>query len=228
MEKEILTKLLELQDEKYKEFSAKLSPNCDFKRIGIKVPSLRDLAKKIAKSENFKEYLEKEETYYEEIMLKGFIIGYSKMEFAEKLKYIEKFIPKIKDWAICDTFCPTLKDTNKNKEKMWEFINKYLNSQNEFDIRFAVIMMLDFYITDEYIDLVLENLNNIKHEGYYVKMAVAWTISVAYIKFKDKTLKFFNETKIDDWTFNKALQKIIESNRVTEEEKNEIRKMKRK
>ena len=88
-------------------------------------------------------------------------------------------------------------------------------------------MMLDFYITEEYIDQVLEILNNIKHDGYYVKMAVAWTLQVAFVKFPVKTMKLLKNNKIDDWTYNKALQKIIESYRVNEETKNEIRKMKR-
>ena len=113
-------------------------------------------------------------------------------------------------------------------EYMWNFIQKYLKSDKEFELRFAIVMMLDFYITEEYIDRVLEILNNIKNDAYYVKMAVAWTIQVAFVKFENKTMKLLKENNIDDWTYNKTIQKITESYRVDEETKKIIRTMKRK
>ena len=87
---------------------------------------------------------------------------------------------------------------------------------------------MDYYLTEEYIDKVLEIYNNIKNDAYYVKMAVAWALSFCYIKFPDKTIKLFKKNQLDDFTYNKALQKIIESNRISKEEKDKIRKMKRK
>ena len=110
---------------------------------------------------------------------------------------------------------------------MLEFLKKYLKSKEEFKLRFALVMLLDFYITEDYIDYVLDVLNNIKHDGYYVKMAVAWALQVAFVKFEDKTMKLLENNNIDDWTYNKALQKIIESYRVDEKTKSKIRKMKR-
>ena len=141
--------------------------------------------------------------------------------------YLEKFIPKINSWAVCDVSVAGLKITKKNMEYMWLFLQKYLKSDKEFELRFAIVMMLDFYITEEYIDKVLEILNNVKHKGYYVKMAIAWTIQVAFVKFPEKTFELLKNNKIDDWTYNKALQKIIESYRIGEETKKIIRNMKR-
>ena len=224
--KEIREKLFELSDEKYKKFHTGLCPNTD-NIIGVRVPILRNLAKEIAKGD-YKTYLKNAKSeYYEEIMLQGMVIGLAKMDFKQTCKELVCFIPKIDNWAICDTIAAGLKITNKNKKEMLEFLKKYLKSKEEFKLRFALVMLLDFYITEDYIDYVLDVLNNIKHDGYYVKMAVAWALQVAFVKFEDKTMKLLENNNIDDWTYNTALQKIIESYRVDEKTKSKIRKMKR-
>lgn len=110
---------------------------------------------------------------------------------------------------------------------MWEFLQEYLKSKKEFELRFAIVTMLNYYITEEYIESVLKILNNVKHEGYYVKMAVAWAISIAFIKFPEKTMKLLENNNLDDFTYNKSLQKIIESYQVDENTKQKIRTMKR-
>lgn len=225
MEK-IIKELFNLADKQYKEFHSGLCPNTD-NIIGVRIPKLREIAKEIAK-QNPEEFLsEIDDTYYETVMLYGMVIGYIKVSLEERMRYLDVFVPKINNWAICDCCTSTYKFTNKNKEKMWEYIQKYLNTNNEFEIRFSVIMMLDYYLTDEYIDRVFEKINNIHHEGYYVKMAVAWLISVAFVKYEEKTRGFLSNNNLDNFTYNKALQKIIESNRVTKETKDEIRKMKK-
>lgn len=227
MENEIRKKIFELADNKYKEFHSRLCPNTN-NIVGVRVPILRNYAKEIAKGD-FRKYLrEIQDEYYEEIMLQGMVIGLAKMECEERLNYITKFVPKIDNWAVCDVTCAGLKFTKKNLDAVWDFIQIYFNSNKEFELRFGIVMLLDFYITDEYIDKVIQILDGIKHEGYYVKMAIAWTISVAYVKFPNKIMNYLKDNNLDDFTYNKALQKIIESYRVTEEDKKSIRKMKRK
>lgn len=223
---QIREKIFELADEKYKEFHSGLCPNTN-NIVGVRVPVLRNYAKELAKGD-FRDYLTNaKDEYYEEVMLQGMVIGLAKMELEERLDYIKRFVPKIDNWAICDVFCAGLKFVNKNKEEVWKFLGQYLKSNKEFEIRFGVVMLLDFYITEDYIDRVIKILNEIKHEGYYVKMAVAWAISVCYIKFPSETMKLLQENELDDFTYNKALQKIIESYRVSEEDKEMIRAMKR-
>lgn len=223
---QIREKIFELADEKYKEFHSGLCPNTN-NIVGVRVPVLRNYAKELAKGD-FRNYLTNaKDEYYEEVMLQGMVIGLAKMELEERLDYIKRFVPKIDNWAICDVFCAGLKFVNKNKEEVWKFLKQYLKSNREFEIRFGVVMLLDFYITEDYIDRVIKILNEIKHEGYYVKMAVAWAISVCYIKFPSETMKLLQENELDDFTYNKALQKIIESYRVSEEDKKMIRAMKR-
>ena len=227
MNEEIEKRIFELADTEYKEFHSGLCPNTN-NIVGVRVPVLRNYAKELAKSD-FRTYLNNaKDDYYEETMLQGMVIGLSKMDIEERLNYIKKFVPKINNWAICDVFCAGLKFTNKNKEIVWEFLKVYNNSVEEFELRFFIVMLLDFYITDKYINEVISILDNIKHEGYYVKMAIAWTISVAYIKYPETTIKYLMNNTLDYFTYNKALQKIIESYRVSNSDKKIIRSMKRK
>ena len=219
-------KLFELSDEKYKTFHSRLCPNTD-NIIGVRLPLLRQLAKEIAKGDWRNFLSNSKEEYYEEILINGLVIAYAKCDVEERLNYIESFVPKIDDWAICDSFCNTLKFVNKNKEIMWEFIQPYLKSYNEFEIRFAVVIILNYYITEDYIDLVLKTLDNIKHDGYYVKMAVAWAISMCFVKFEEKTMAYLKDNSLDDFTYNKSLQKICESLRVDKNTKELIKSMKR-
>lgn len=223
---EIREKLFLLADEKYRKFHSSLCPGTN-NIIGIRVPVLRNFAKEIAKGD-WQQYLNNAKNdYYEEVMLQAMVIGIAKMDLQQRLEYVKKFVPKIDNWAICDTACAGFKFAKKYPKEIWEFIKPYLNSNKEFEIRFGVVMLIDFYITEEYIKDVLKILNEIEYDGYYVKMAVAWAISICYIKFPKKTFELLQNNKLDSFTYNKALQKIIESYRVSKEEKEKIRAMKK-
>lgn len=224
---DIRSQLFESVDEDYRLFQEKLIPNCE-NILGVRVPKLRVLAKTIAK-QDWCLFLEKgSEQYYEEILLKGMVIGYAKMDVEEKMQYIESFVPKIDNWAVCDSFCSGLKFTTKHRERVWDFIMPYFQSKKEFEVRFAVVMLLNYFVEEKFIEIVLRLFNDIKHDGYYVNMAVAWAVSICFIKFPEKTMKFLQENELDDITYNKALQKITESFRVDQETKTVIRQMKRK
>ena len=162
-------------------------------------------------------------------MLQGMLIGLnSKEDFNVIKKYIEDYIPKIDNWAICDTFCAGLKIVNKNKENMWDFIKQYLDSDKEFYLRFAIVIILDYYIEEKYLEEIFRIFNNIQSEYYYVKMAIAWAISISLIKYYDKTINYLkNNSKIDKWTYNKSLQKAIESYRITKSQKELLKNMKK-
>ena len=222
--------LFNMQDEKYRQFQIKLCPGVN-NIIGVRLPELRKYAKNISKLVSYAEIPTK---YYEEIMLKGMLIG---LEKEINYEQIENFIPLINNWAVCDTFCGSLKKVKNDKERMWDFIQKYLKSKQEYEIRFAVVMILQYFIDEKYIDKVLKILSKIKNKNYYAQMAVAWAYSICFIKFYDKTKKFFEEElikredskrsiKIDNFTYNKSIQKAIESYRLTKEQKDELRKMK--
>ena len=224
-QKEIQKELINLSDEKYKKFHSGICPGID-NIIGVRIPVLRNYAKELYKNEDWKDYLKIKPRYYEEKMLQGMLIGLDVKEDIQTIqKYTEQFVPKIDNWAVCDTFVAGLKITKKYTIEMWNFIQKYLKSNKEFELRFAIVMLLDYYITEEYIDEVIKKLDKIKHEGYYVKMAVAWALSICYIKYPKKTFNYLLHNDLDQFTHNKTIQKIRESYRVNKEDKEKLKKL---
>lgn len=225
---EIKKKLIKLSDQKYQDFHSSLCPGTE-NIIGVRVPILKNYAKELFKEKDWKQTIKEiDNEYYEEIMLQGMLIGQAKAEDINTiLKYVEEYVPKIDNWAICDVFCAGLKITKKYKKEMWNFIQKYLKSDKEFEIRFAIVMILDYYIEEKYLQENFKIFENIKSEDYYVKMAVAWAISICLIKFYDETIKYMETSKLDSWTYNKAIQKAIESYRITDENKKVLREMKK-
>ena len=218
-----------LRDEKYCEFNKKNCPDTKREMLGIRIPVLRKIAKQILKEDDWKKFIENEDVkYFEDVLLKGLVIAYSKLDFNDKTNYIKQFIPQIDSWEITDTFVPTLKIKNEDLENYWNFIIPYFKSENEFEVRFAIISMLDYYLIDEYIDRVINILVNIKHDGYYVKMAVAWTIAEIGIKYNEKAIDILKNNNLDKFTHNKAIQKMIESYRIDDKQKELLKKMKRK
>lgn len=227
MEHLVRQKIFDLIDQEYQKFSSKLNPGTN-NILGVRLPELRKIAKNIAK-DNWRDYFETaQDDYFEEIMLQGLVIGYIKTDIEGVLSQVALFVPKIHNWSVCDSFCIGLKITNKHKERVWEFIQPYLQSGQEYEVRFGVVMLLNYYLEGNYIDKVLGLLDHIKHDGYYVKMAVAWAVSASYIKAPDITIVYLKNNTLDDFTFNKALQKISESLRVDKETKKYLRGMKRK
>lgn len=226
MDQSIKAKLKSLADEEYRKFTSALIPGEDM-ILGVRLPYLRNIAKEIAQG-NWREYLESaDDEYYEEIMLQGLVIGLVKTDPKEKLKLISDFLPKIKNWSVCDSFCAGLKFTKKHKVLVWDFLLQCLLSKKEFELRFAIVMMMNYFIEEEYIYRILLLLEGVRHEGYYVKMAKAWALSACFVKFQEKTMKYLHYNTLDNFTYNKTLQKIIESRRVDSETKKLIRRMKR-
>lgn len=228
MELNIEKELFELQDKKYQEFQKKLCPGIE-NIIGVRVPILRNYAKDLLKKYSLKELMEHiNDNYYEEIMLQGMLIGGAKEDFNIIIKYVHEFIPKIENWAICDTFCTGLKITKKHKDEMWKFLQKYLKSKKEFEVRFGIVMILGYFIDEEHLEDNFKIFNNIKVDKYYVQMAVAWAISICLIRYYDRTLKYLQEeADLDNFTYNKSIQKSIESYRITDKQKDFLRSIKK-
>lgn len=218
---DIKQELFNNKDEKYREFHSRLVPtvNAD-KIIGVRVPILRRLARQAVK-----EKANVLTDYYEERMIKGFMIGYEKCPLEKHLSDLKDFIPLIDNWAVCDCVCSTLKFTEKNREQVWEFLLPYLNG-SEYEVRFAVVMMIDYYLVDEYINRVLDCFLSIKRDEYYINMAVAWALSVAFVKYESLVMAIIENRKLDPWTHNKAIQKIRESNRVDRKTKDRLNLLK--
>ena len=225
--KEVKEYLINNRDSKYKDFSLELNLMHNKKSIGVRIPVIRELAK-ILSSKYDIDYLIKniDEEYYEEILLKGFVIGnYKNLSYEDLIKYIDDHLTKISDWSMCDTFVTSLKITKKYQDRLWEYLSTKLDSKNEYEVRFSLVMILNYYINDNYKDRIYEIIKNIKREEYYIKMANAWLLSYMFIAYFDDTIKFINHNEIDKWVINKGITKAIESYRITSDKKNILAKI---
>ena len=221
--------LFVLQDLQYQKFHSSLLPGVE-NVIGVRMPLLRKLAKEILKGD-WQNYLQlalpEKSTYYEEDIIQALLIGTSKLYWQERHAYIKVFVPKISNWAVCDLFCSTLKEAQRYPEEYWQLLMTYANSKNAYDLRFLAVMLLNHFTSNEFAEEALKILQAIRHEDYYVKMGVAWAISIFYIKQPQLTLKLIKQNDLDDFTHNKAIQKIRESFRVSKEDKEMLNRLKR-
>ena len=210
---DIREELFKNQDLKYKEFHSKLLPtvNSD-KIIGVRIPQLRKMGKALT-DDNF------QWDYYEEIMLHGFYIGYAKLSYEERIALLDNFVPKIDNWAVCDCVSSTLKFINKNKAEFLEYLKKYMQSDKEYEIRFAIVVLMEYYIDDEYSDLAVNYFKSIKSDYYYVNMAAAWALSVAFVKYREKVLPLIENNVLTKEIHNMTISKIRDSFRVDKETK---------
>lgn len=224
MKEQIKNHLLNLQDKQYQSFQKKLCPS-KYSIIGIRMPILKNYAKELAKNYQVKTLIEQiDNEYYEEIMLKGLLIGLEKDFFVTK-QLIYDFVPKIDNWGICDTFCSSLKIIKKHQDEMWEIINHFLKSNQEFEIRFAIVMILDYAIKEEELAKIFKIFENIKEDKYYINMAIAWTLSICLIKHYDITYNYLQKANLNRFTYNKTISKAVDSYRLTIEQKNQLKKL---
>lgn len=222
--------LTKLADEKYNGFASSLIPNID-NLIGVRIPVIRKYAKTLIKENNFvniQGYINKNnEIYFEEVMLKCIILGNLQCDIDSALILLQELIPKINNWSTCDSLCKEFKMARYNKEKVWNFLQPYLLSNKVYYVRVALVMILSYFVDDEHIDLIFDICNNISKEDYYVKMAVAWLISMCFVKLREKTFAYLNNNALDKFTHNKSLQKIRESLKVDSMTKKQISLLKR-
>lgn len=222
--KEYLNYLKSLADtEDYRNFNLKLIPTKD-KMIGIRTPKLKQIAKEIVKT-NYISFLDNiGDTYYEEKLVEGFVIGY--IETKEIFdKYFINFVKKIDNWATCDMVVSSCRIMKKDKS-YYQFAGQLLKEKDEFSVRVGLIIILDHFVDSEHIIDILNKIDRIKSKYYYINMANAWLLSVCFVKYRDITLNYLQQSNLDKFTYNKAIQKIIESNRVSTSDKEMLRQMK--
>ncbi len=222
----IRERILKLADKKMKKFNSGIIPN-SLPILGIKNDEIRLIAKDICKNDVLSFLDNYEFIYYEEQLLYAFVLGTAKLPYDVKFKYLDKFIPTITDWAVHDGLVSSLKCVKKNKEEYLKFILKYVNSKKEFEVRFVAIMLMDYYLDDDHINLVYNVIFKLYLEDYYVKMGVAWLIATMAINYKDYVLKVFEKDDFDRWTINKSISKIRESYRIDKDFKELVLKYKK-
>lgn len=223
----VLEQLLILQDEKFKDFNKKIV-NTNYEMIGVRTDALKKIAKK--NIDIYEKYFYEKHQYYEEYMIHGYMLGYLKLPITTLKKYIDDYIEDIDCWSMVDQVVSNLKILKNDLNSTFEIAKEYINSSQTFKIRFGYCILLTYFVNqsnEQYIDEILL-LCNKTHNQFYVQMMVAWLLSVVYVKFKEKALLFMNECKLDDFTYNKTISKICDSYRVTQEEKNMLKNMRRK
>jgi len=211
-----------------KEFSQKIIPTKYSEIIGVKIPELRKIAKECAKEDfyNFLNVLS--DKYFEEIMLRGMAIGYADLPYRERIKYIDDYLVLADNWAHIDSVVSTYKFIVKNKESFWKEVLKHLQSKHVYGVRFSLVVMLVYYIEEGYLDKIFNAVDSLNLEEYYVSMAAAWLLSVCYVKFPKETENYLVNAKIDNLTYNRTVQKICDSYRVDKQNKEKMKKSKRK
>ena len=220
--KKFIEYLFSLKDDEYRKFNQKIIKTDNI--IGIRLPILKNIAKNIAKVDYMSFIKNNQHQYYEEIMLHGLVITYLKVSFEESVILFDDYIKFIDSWATCDSVVMNYKIVSKNLDFYLIKIKEYLSNKKTFIKRVGIVLLF-YYLNDKYIDSVLEISDSIVTTEYYVKMANSWLISICLIKYNDKTINFLKNCHLDDWTYNKALQKAIESHRI--KDKDFLRKMKR-
>ena len=218
--------LISLQDIKYRDFHSSLVLNSKYEMIGIRLPIMRDIAKKIAKGNilGFLEYVQN--NYYEEVMIQGLVISHIK---DEKLfyKYFKKYITKIDNWALCDSFCNSIKIIRKYEEKYFKESIELALNEEEFISRVGLIMILNHFISIDKLKSIFNMLNKIDSEKFYINMAEAWLICEMYTKFPIETKEYLKKNNLNKFTQNKAISKIHDSYRISEDEKELLNKLKK-
>lgn len=208
-------------------FSSSLTPNCK-PMLGVRLPELRKIAKEIAK-EDYKGFLEEcPDIYFEYETLQAYVLGYAKDDIETILFYADRFLPKIKDWSVNDSFCQNFSIARKYPERVFSWLMEYAKKEEEFPQRVVAVLLMSHFLVPEYIDRVLAVMDMLQYDGYYTKMGVAWCVATAYAKFPRETAQYLEKNKLQDWTYNKAIQKMCESYRVADADKVYWKERKRK
>lgn len=224
--KAITDSLMELKDEEYAGFHRKLIPNIPPEKvIGVRTPALRKLAKQISRESFCRDFLEElPHFYYDENQLHGFIVSDIK-DFDECIEKLEAFLPYIDNWATCDQTSPKI--FKKRKEDLMPYIYKWLESNHTYTIRFGIGMLMQHFLDEEFSTEYLDMVSGIQSEEYYVNMEIAWYMATALAKQWDATIPYIEQRKMDVWVHNKTIQKARESYRITKEQKEYLKGLKR-
>ncbi len=218
-------KLYELQDLKYRDMQIKIIPNIDPESvIGVRTPELKAMAKEMLKAGDYMAFLGKlPHKYFEENQLHAFIIsGIKDMDVC--MEELEKFLPYVDNWATCDQMSPKI--FKKHREILLIHIKKWITSGKTYSVRFGVGMLMEHFLDEDYDSKYPEMVAKLRSKEYYVNMMIAWYFATALAKQYESILPYIEEKRLDDWTHNKAIQKSVESRRITEEQKTYLKSLK--
>jgi 3-methyladenine DNA glycosylase AlkD len=222
---EIRQRLFELQDVSYRDFQVKLIPTVETESmIGVRTPALRKLAREYGKREDIGEFLQDlPHRYFDENQLHAFIISGIK-DFETCIMYVEKFLPYVDNWATCDQMSPTV--FKKKRQELLPYIREWMRSDRTYTVRFGIGMLMQHYLDEDFDPSYPEMVAGIKSEEYYISMMIAWYFATALAKQYDTVLPYIEEKRLDSQTHNRAIQKAVESYRITQEQKAYLKTLK--
>ena len=217
--------LKKLQDLKYRDMQVKIIPNLEPSSIiGVRTPELKAMAKEILKSGDYADFLnDLPHKYFEENQLHAFILSGMK-DADECFEELEKFLPYVDNWATCDQMSPKI--FKKHKEELLKRVKVWITSGEPYTIRFGVGMLMEHFLDDDYDTKYPAIVAKLRSDEYYVNMMIAWYFATALAKQYDTILPYIEKKKLDKWTHNKAIQKSVESYRITNEQKAYLKTLK--
>ena len=222
---EIREQLFEMQDGEYRLFQAKLMPGVPLDSIiGVRTPLLRKLAKQLWKADGADAFLsDLPHKYYDEYNLHGFIISECR-DYEKAVRYLDELLPYVDNWATCDLLKP--KAFGKNREALRRDIDRWLESDKTFTVRFGIEMIMSHFLDEDFAPEYLERVAEIRSDEYYINMMIAWFFATALAKQWAAAIPYVEACRMDKWTHNKTIQKAIESYRITGEQKEYLRTLK--
>lgn len=224
-EEQIRKDLFAMQDMKYHDFHSKLIPtvNPDLV-IGVRTPQLRQYAKKLSKTQTANEFMKiLPHKYYEENNLHGFLIEENK-DFPSVISALDSFLPYVDNWATCDMISPKI--FKKHLDELLIKIKEWIASEHTYIKRFGIGMLMKYYLDDTFATEYLDLVASVESDKYYINMMVAWYFATALAKQYEATLPYLEKQVLRTWTHNKAIQKSIESYRITSEQKRYLKSLK--
>ena len=218
-------RLIEVKDESYREFQIKLVPNISPQTvIGVRTPQLRKIAKEVFESGERNEFLSGlPHEYYEENLIHFFVIAMIK-DFDRCVNAVEKFLPYVDCWPVSDQATPPA--FKKNRQKLLPYIKKWIGSEHVYTARFGIRMLMNEFLDGDFKEEYLQTVASKKGEDYYLKMMIAWYFATALAKRYDESVIYFEQRRLDEWVHKKAIQKALESYRVSDEHKEYLKSLK--
>ena len=226
MPRRIQIRLFSMREDAYQAFTASLIPNVDPARIiGVRVPLLRKLAKKLDEKDAAAFLSDLPHTYLEENHLHAFLIASGK-DFDTTLAAVARFLPHLDNWATCDSLRPAVFATEK--KKLFLQIKKWLTSSHPFTVRFAIEMLRVHFLDGDFDPRHLALVAAVESDNYYVNMMVAWYFATALAKQYESALPYLENARLSPWIHAKAIQKAVESYRVCQAHKQHLRTLRQK
>ena len=223
--REIREGLVRLQDLKYREMQVQIIPSVKPESIiGVRTPELRKMAKELARSQEIGVFLnDLPHLYFEENQLHAFILSGIR-DYAECLCALNRFLPYVDNWATCDQMSPRV--FKKHRPELMESIREWICSAEPYTIRFGIGMLMEHYLEEDFRPEYPKMVAAVKSEEYYVNMMIAWYFATALAKQYEAVLPYIENHRLAVWTHNKAIQKSIESYRITPEQKEYLKSLK--